>query len=90
MVPPGEVDLSQASFVRQPLETVIARYNRFAPWYRYLEWTILLAPAAEVIATTFPGDPYSRPWEDLMRLTPAVTTERFQGDLYFVCSAHKP
>jgi ubiquinone/menaquinone biosynthesis C-methylase UbiE len=214
--------LSQTSFVRQPLETVIARYNRVAPWYRYLEWTILLAPgfrrravrrlelqrgqrvlevgcgtgrnlgllqagvgaggevvgvdatpgmlaeaselierrgwenvtlvqadaaqlsldervdavyfslsysampdreaaldralellrpggrlaimdagipdsmlgrmltpAAEVIATMFPGDPYSRPWEDLKRLTPAVTTERFQGGLYFICSARK-
>jgi demethylmenaquinone methyltransferase/2-methoxy-6-polyprenyl-1,4-benzoquinol methylase len=215
--------MSQTSFVRQPLDTVIARYNRVAPWYRYLEWTVLLAPgfrrraaqrlalspgqcvlevgcgtgrnlavlragvgpegevigvdatpgmlaeagklierrgwanvalvqadaatltldrqvdavyfslsysampdrdaalerawralrpggtlaimdaglsdnvlgrilapAAELIATAFPGDPYSRPWDDLRRLTPAVTTERFQLGLYFVCVARKP
>jgi ubiquinone/menaquinone biosynthesis C-methylase UbiE len=215
--------MSQTGFARQPLDTIIARYNRVAPWYRYLEWTVLLAPgfrrraarrlglrpgqsvlevgcgtgrnlgvlragvgpdgevigvdatagmlaearklierrgwrnvalveadaatltldrqvdavyfalsysvmpdrdaaldrawhalrpggrlaimdagipdsplgrilapAAEVVATLFPGDPYSRPWDDLKRLAPDVTTERFQLDLYFVCVARKP
>jgi SAM-dependent methyltransferase len=32
----------------------------------------MLGPAAEIIATVFPGDPYSRPWEDLKRLGPPV------------------
>jgi ubiquinone/menaquinone biosynthesis C-methylase UbiE len=215
--------MSQTSFVRQPLDTVVARYDRIAPWYRYLEWTVLLAPgfrrraaqrlglrpgqsvleigcgtgrnlgvlragvgsdgevlgvdatpgmlaearklierrgwknvslvqadaatltldrqvdavyfslsysvmpdreaaldrawqalapggrlaimdagipdsllgrilgpAGEVVATLFPGDPYSRPWDDLRRLTPDVITERFQLDIYFVCVVCKP
>jgi ubiquinone/menaquinone biosynthesis C-methylase UbiE len=50
----------------------------------------VLGPAAEVVATVFPGDPYSRPWEDLRRLSPTVETQRFQSDLYFVCSVRKP
>jgi demethylmenaquinone methyltransferase/2-methoxy-6-polyprenyl-1,4-benzoquinol methylase len=215
--------MSRSSFARQPLGRVIARYDRIAPWYRYLEWTILLAPgfrrravqqlqlhggqrvlevgcgtgrnlgllretvgapgevigvdaapgmlaetrkliarrgwdnvslihadaasltletpvdvvyfslsysvmpdregaldcawralnpggrlaimdaaipekglgrvlepAAELVATVFPGDPYTRPWEDLARLSPAVTTRRFQFGMYFVCSVEKP
>jgi ubiquinone/menaquinone biosynthesis C-methylase UbiE len=36
--------MSRSSFVRQPLERVVARYDRVAPWYRFGEWTILLAP----------------------------------------------
>ena len=47
------------------------------------------APAAEVTVTMLPGDPYSRPWEDLRRRAPTVTTERFQGNLYSICSARK-
>jgi phosphatidylethanolamine/phosphatidyl-N-methylethanolamine N-methyltransferase len=215
--------VTSATFERQPLETVIARYSRFARWYRYLEWTILLAPgfrrravrrlglepgqrvlevgcgtgrnlkllrdavgdqgqvigvdatpamldeaqrlidrhgwsnvtlvgadaaqlalsepvdvayfslsysvipdregaldrawealrpggrlvimdahlpenvlgrvlgpAAETIATAFPGDPYSEPWKDLVRLSPSVHTERFQLGLYFICTIEKP
>jgi demethylmenaquinone methyltransferase/2-methoxy-6-polyprenyl-1,4-benzoquinol methylase len=49
----------------------------------------LLAPAAEVVATVFPGDPYSEPWKDLARLSPTVQTERFQFSLYFICIAQK-
>lgn len=49
----------------------------------------LLAPAAEIIATVFPGDPYSEPWRDLARLSPSVQAERFQSNLYFICIAHK-
>jgi ubiquinone/menaquinone biosynthesis C-methylase UbiE len=212
----------EESFVRQPLETVVARYGQYARWYRYLEWTILLAPGfrgraverlqlepgqrvlemgcgtgrnlnllrdavgadgevigvdatpamlaeaekliarrrwsnvslihtdasrltlerpvdvvyfslsysvipdrdgaldsawaclrpegllavmdagipdsrvgrilgrpAEIVATLFPGDPYSRPWEDLRRLSSTVTTQRFQLGLYFLCTVRK-
>jgi len=49
----------------------------------------LLAPAAEVVATVFPGDPYSEPWRDLARLSPSVQVERFQSGLYFICTARK-
>jgi hypothetical protein len=49
----------------------------------------LLVPAAEVVATLFPGDPYSEPWKDLTRLSPSVQIERYQFDLYFVCTARK-
>lgn len=49
-----------------------------------------LAPLAEVVATLFPGDPYSRPWEDLARISDSVAVKRFQLKLYFVCIAHKP
>ncbi len=49
----------------------------------------LLGPYAEAVATIFPGDPYSRPWVDLQRLTPVVETERFQFGTYFICTAIK-
>jgi hypothetical protein len=35
----------------------------------------LLGPIGEAIATIFPGDPYSRPWEDLTRLSQSVQSE---------------
>jgi demethylmenaquinone methyltransferase/2-methoxy-6-polyprenyl-1,4-benzoquinol methylase len=41
----------------------------------------VLGPAAEAVATAFPGDPYSEPWKDLVRLSPYVQIERFQLDL---------
>lgn len=50
----------------------------------------MLAPLAEIVATVFPGDPYSEPWRDLTRLAQPVQTERFQRDLYFLCSVQKP
>jgi ubiquinone/menaquinone biosynthesis C-methylase UbiE len=50
----------------------------------------LLAPLAEIVATVLPGDPYSRPWEDLARISDSVAVERFQLNLYFVCIARKP
>jgi ubiquinone/menaquinone biosynthesis C-methylase UbiE len=49
-----------------------------------------LAPLAEIVATLFPGDPYSQPWADLARISDSVTVERFEFDLYFVCTARKP
>lgn len=49
----------------------------------------LLGPAAEVVATVFPGDPYSEPWKDLARFSPVVHTEWFQSNLYFICTAQK-
>jgi ubiquinone/menaquinone biosynthesis C-methylase UbiE len=48
-----------------------------------------LAPLAEIVATVFPGDPYSQPWEDLARISDSVAVERFELDLYFVCTASK-
>lgn len=49
-----------------------------------------LAPLAEIVATLFPGDPYSEPWEDVARISDSVAVERFQFNLYFVCIARKP
>jgi hypothetical protein len=49
----------------------------------------ILGRPAELVATLFPGDPYSRPWEDLRRLTSTVTTERFQLGLYFLCTVRR-
>jgi len=49
----------------------------------------MLRRPAELIATIFPGDPYSTPWRDLSRLAEPVQTERFQLDLYFLCSVQK-
>lgn len=37
----------------------------------------LLGPIGEVIATVFPGDPYSRRWEDLTSLSQTVRSEWF-------------
>ena len=50
---------------------------------RVLKWP------AELVATVFPGDPYSRPWEDLAHVSTTVMTERFQLGLYFICSVEK-
>jgi phosphatidylethanolamine/phosphatidyl-N-methylethanolamine N-methyltransferase len=50
----------------------------------------LLTPIGEAIATVFPGDPYSRPWEDLTRLSQTVQSEWFQLGIYFICTARKP
>jgi phosphatidylethanolamine/phosphatidyl-N-methylethanolamine N-methyltransferase len=50
----------------------------------------ILAPLAEVVATIFPGDPYSTPWADLARFRQTVQTEWFQFGLYFLCSVRKP
>ncbi len=50
----------------------------------------VLGPIGEAIATVFPGDPYSQPWEDLKAISDTVTTERFQLDIYFICTVRKP
>jgi ubiquinone/menaquinone biosynthesis C-methylase UbiE len=50
----------------------------------------LLGPAGEAIATIFPGDPYSRPWEDLTSLSQTVHREWFQFGIYFICAVRKP
>jgi ubiquinone/menaquinone biosynthesis C-methylase UbiE len=49
-----------------------------------------LGPFGEAIATVFPGDPYSQPWEDLKAISDTVTTERFQLGIYFICRVVKP
>lgn len=49
----------------------------------------LLTPVGEALAKSFPGDPYSRPWEDLAELSHAVETERFQFGTYFICALSK-
>jgi ubiquinone/menaquinone biosynthesis C-methylase UbiE len=50
----------------------------------------LLGPVGEAIATIFPGDPYSRPWEDLTSLSQTVRSEWFQLGTYFICTVQKP
>jgi ubiquinone/menaquinone biosynthesis C-methylase UbiE len=50
----------------------------------------LMTPVGEALATVFPGDPYSRPWEDLAQLGHAVETDWFQFGTYFICIARKP
>ena len=50
----------------------------------------LLGPVGEAIATIFPGDPYSRPWEDLTSLSQTVQSEWFQLGIYFICTVRKP
>lgn len=50
----------------------------------------VLGPIGEAIATVFPGDPYSQPWEDLTGISDTVETERFQLDIYFICTVIKP
>jgi demethylmenaquinone methyltransferase/2-methoxy-6-polyprenyl-1,4-benzoquinol methylase len=49
----------------------------------------ILRPAGRLLVSIAPGDPYSRPWEDLSTLAP-VSTRRFLASLYFVCSITKP
>jgi ubiquinone/menaquinone biosynthesis C-methylase UbiE len=50
----------------------------------------LLGPVGEAIATIFPGDPYSRPWQDLTSLSQSVQSEWFQLGIYFICTIRKP
>jgi ubiquinone/menaquinone biosynthesis C-methylase UbiE len=50
----------------------------------------VLGPIGEAIATVFPGDPYSRPWEDLTCLSQTVQSEWFQLGIYFICTVRKP
>jgi ubiquinone/menaquinone biosynthesis C-methylase UbiE len=50
----------------------------------------VLAPFGEAVAKALPGDPYSRPWDDLAALSHAVETERFQFGTYFICTVTKP
>jgi ubiquinone/menaquinone biosynthesis C-methylase UbiE len=50
----------------------------------------VLGPIGEAIATVFPGDPYSQPWEDLKAISDPVETERFQLGIYFICKVVKP
>ena len=49
----------------------------------------VLAPLTRLLLQLGPGDPYSRPWEDLASYGP-VTIERFLLNVYFVCSVEKP
>jgi ubiquinone/menaquinone biosynthesis C-methylase UbiE len=50
----------------------------------------VLGPIGEAIATVFPGDPYSQPWEDLKAISDTIETERFQLGIYFICKVVKP
>jgi hypothetical protein len=43
---------------------------------------------ARLLAKLAPGDPYSRPWDDLASYGP-VATERFLLGLYYVCTVEK-
>jgi ubiquinone/menaquinone biosynthesis C-methylase UbiE len=49
----------------------------------------ILRPAARALINLAPGDPYSRPWEDLATLAP-VSSRRFLASLYYVCFITKP
>jgi ubiquinone/menaquinone biosynthesis C-methylase UbiE len=45
----------------------------------------ILVPIGDVIATVFPGDPYSRPWEDVRSISDATArTERFLFGIYSI------
>lgn len=48
-----------------------------------------LGPAASLLIKLTPGDPHSRPWEDLELYGP-VDVSRFMLGLYFVCVVTKP
>ncbi len=48
----------------------------------------VLEPIARLLIKLGPGDPYSRPWDDLAAYG-SVTTERFLLDLYYVCTVEK-
>jgi demethylmenaquinone methyltransferase/2-methoxy-6-polyprenyl-1,4-benzoquinol methylase len=49
----------------------------------------LLRPLARLLVRLGPGDPFSRPWEDLTNWGP-VRTQRFFGGLYYTCVIDKP
>ena len=44
---------------------------------------------ARLLEKLAPGDPYSRPWDDLTSYGP-VATERFLLGLYYICTVHRP
>ena len=49
----------------------------------------VLGPITRLLVKLGPGDPYSRPWEDLAEYGP-VTRERFLLGIYHVCAVTKP
>jgi ubiquinone/menaquinone biosynthesis C-methylase UbiE len=49
----------------------------------------LLRPVGETVARIFPGDPYSKPWQDLKALSQSVEVRRFQFGTYFICTVVK-
>jgi cytochrome P450 family 135 len=48
-----------------------------------------LSLIARLLEKLAPGDPYSRPWDDLANYGP-VATERFLLGLYYLCTVEKP
>lgn len=48
----------------------------------------VLDPIARLMLKFTPGDPYSRPWEDLASYGPVIT-ERFLLGLYYICTVEK-
>ncbi len=48
----------------------------------------VLGPIAKLLVRLGPGDPYSRPWDDLCSYGP-VRAERFMLGLYYVCVVEK-
>jgi ubiquinone/menaquinone biosynthesis C-methylase UbiE len=48
----------------------------------------VLRPVANLLVKLGPGDPWSRPWDDLAAYGP-VATERFRMGLYYVCAVEK-
>lgn len=49
----------------------------------------VLGPVARLFVRLSPGDPHSRPWDDLASYG-QVATVRFLGGLYYVCVTEKP
>jgi ubiquinone/menaquinone biosynthesis C-methylase UbiE len=49
----------------------------------------LLGPPVSLLLRLAPGDPHSRPWDDLGRYGPVGVT-RFMAGLYFICVVTKP
>jgi ubiquinone/menaquinone biosynthesis C-methylase UbiE len=50
----------------------------------------LLVPIGDAIATVFPGDPYSRPWQDVRSISDATArTERFLFGIYSITTLER-
>lgn len=48
-----------------------------------------LRPITRLLTALAPGDPDSRPWEDLASLSPSVEVERFPPGIWYACAITK-
>jgi ubiquinone/menaquinone biosynthesis C-methylase UbiE len=85
------------SALPEPHPALVRAWERLRPCARVVVMDLGLThsrlrrvvdPIARLMLEFTPGDPYSRPWEDLASYGPVIT-ERFLLGLYYICTVEK-